>query len=74
MEKSKLDQLCALGFSMHQAKYALTNNENDLERSAEWLFMNPDGVPPPTIGVQNMGMFLFINNHTGVDLWSLLQM
>lgn len=45
MDPSLVSQLAELGFTAHQAKYALKEQGNNLESAANWLIANADKVP-----------------------------
>ncbi|KAJ3123821.1 hypothetical protein HK098_001611 [Nowakowskiella sp. JEL0407] len=37
-----ISMLCDMGFTVSQAKYALKQTNNDVERAVDWLFSHPD--------------------------------
>jgi len=50
----KVNELMQLGFTPHQAKYALKMTKGDANQAAEWLFMNADEVPAEDLnGIRN---------------------
>jgi uncharacterized UBP type Zn finger protein len=46
MQQDSINQLLGLGFTPHQAKYALERSQWNVNGAAEWLFTHPDEVPP----------------------------
>uniref|UniRef100_A0A7E4UQB2 Ubiquitin carboxyl-terminal hydrolase 14 n=1 Tax=Panagrellus redivivus TaxID=6233 RepID=A0A7E4UQB2_PANRE len=53
VNSTQVNDLVALGFPPHKAKYALRENNGDVNEAANWLFMNadtlPDDPPPETV-------------------------
>uniref|UniRef100_F1KUG9 Ubiquitin carboxyl-terminal hydrolase n=1 Tax=Ascaris suum TaxID=6253 RepID=F1KUG9_ASCSU len=45
-EAASVGELTVLGFTPHQARYALKQTSNNVNAAAEWLFANLDKVPP----------------------------
>ncbi|MFH4975087.1 hypothetical protein AB6A40_001796 [Gnathostoma spinigerum] len=44
-DENLTEQLVALGFTKHQANYALQKNGGNVNSAAEWLFANADSIP-----------------------------
>jgi ubiquitin carboxyl-terminal hydrolase 5/13 len=44
---AEIEQLTGLGFSDHQAQFALRRSRGDVSVAADWLFNHADEVPPP---------------------------
>ena len=46
VSEENIAMVMSMGFSMDQAKVALQNTDNNVERAIEWIFSHPDGAPP----------------------------
>lgn len=54
IQTESIEELTCLGFTAHQAKYALEKCGGDTNSAAEWLFGFVDQVPPETTNEQAM--------------------
>lgn len=58
-EAASVGELTVLGFTPHQARYALKQTSNNVNAAAEWLFANLDKVPPEETTSGNE-LFVFV--------------
>ena len=47
VSEDNIAMVMSMGFSLEQAKLALQNTDNNVERAIEWIFSHPEGAPEP---------------------------
>jgi len=55
VSEENIAMVMSMGFSMDQAKVALQNTDNNVERAIEWIFSHPDGAPPAAAATSTGG-------------------
>ena len=55
MSEDNIAMVMSMGFSADQARTALRNTDNNVERAIEWIFSHPDGEAEPAAAAPSHG-------------------